>query len=422
LPALDRLLKRKPAHRILWGLERTSAMLHSLGDPHRAFDSIHVGGTNGKGSTSAMIESVLRASGQITGLYTSPHLCEFAERIRVRGVPAGRALLEECAEDVLIVAEREDASFFESTTVLAFEVFRRSGCRVVVAEVGLGGRLDATNVLEPRVSVVSSVDRDHSNYLGDTLEEIAAEKAGILKPGVPVVVGQMDPAALDVLAARAADVDAPIEVLGREFSVDDVSTDLGGTGFRYRSDGWADGLQVRISLVGEHQARNSSLAIRSLERTASGVSPEDIVSGMGSAVWPGRFEVLSSRTGGWVLDIAHNPQAVATLAAMLEELPVPRPLVLLLSILGDKSWKEMLEPLLAVVSAAVFTIAPSSPAERRWNLEEARDAAGRWPVVLESDFRAAMTRARELAGVGTVVVTGSAHTVGDARRLITSDI
>ena len=196
LPALDRLLNRRPAHRILWGLERTTAMLHSLGDPHRAFDSIHVGGTNGKGSTAALIESALRHGGRSTGLYTSPHLCEFAERIRIRGVPAESILLEDCAKDVLVAADIEDASFFEATTVLAFEAFRRSGCEAVVAEVGLGGRLDATNVLEPAVSVISSVDRDHANYLGDTLEAIAAEKAGILKPGVPAVVGRMDPGAL----------------------------------------------------------------------------------------------------------------------------------------------------------------------------------------------------------------------------------
>ena len=178
---------------------------------------------------------------------------------------------------------------------------------------------------------------------------------------------------------------------------------------------------MRIPLIGEHQARNGALAIRALERFEPGLSREDIVFGMGRAIWPGRFEVLSSRGGGWVLDIAHNPQAVETLATMLKTLDLPRPLVLLLSILGDKPWTEMLDPLLAVVAAAVFTIAPSAPVERRWDLEAARGAARRWPVALEPDFGAAMIRARELAGVGTVVVTGSAHTVGDARRLILED-
>ena len=421
MPTLDRLLSRKPADRILWGLERTTAMLHSLGDPHRAFESIHVGGTNGKGSTAALIESALRHGGRATGLYTSPHLCDFAERIRIHGVPAGRILLEDCAEDVLVAAERQDASFFESTTVLAFEAFRRSGCETVVAEVGLGGRLDATNVLEPRVSVIASVDRDHANYLGDTLEEIAAEKAGILKPGIPAIAGRMDQGALGVLVARASELGAPLDVFGQDLSVDDVSTDLGGTRFRYHSDGWADGLQVHIPLVGEHQARNGALAIRALERFESGVSREDIVSGMRRVTWPGRFEILSSRGGAWVLDIAHNPQAVETLASLLKTLDLPRPLVLLLSILGDKPWTEMLEPLLAAVSGSVFTMAPSAPVERRWDLKAARRSAGGWPVDLEADFAAALTRARELAGAGTVVVTGSVHTVGDARTLILED-
>lgn len=393
-------------------------MLRSLGNPHLASEYVHVGGTNGKGSTAALVDSALLRSGQRTGLYTSPHLCDFAERIRIDGEPADERLLEDCALEVLIAAEREDASFFESATVLAFEAFRRSGCETVVLEVGLGGRLDATNVVDPRVTVISSIDRDHSDYLGDTLEEIAAEKAGILKPGAPAVVGSLAPGPLDVVLTRAAALGVSVDVLGRDMSVEDVSVGLDGTRFRYRSGGWAEGTRVHTRLVGEHQAWNAALAIRALERFDSGVSVQDVVAGMTDVSWPGRFEILDLQGECWVLDIAHNPEATRTLAEMLADLPLPRPVVLLLSILGDKPWSQMLAPLLASVSASVFTVAPSSPEERRWKPSEALQAATGWPVEVEVDFSRAMRRARELAGRGTVIVTGSAHTVGDARNLI----
>lgn len=393
-------------------------MLRLLGDPHLVPEFIHIGGTNGKGSAATFAEAALRQSGRITGLYTSPHLCEFAERILIRGVPADQDLLEDCAKDVLDAAEREDASFFESATVLALEAFRRAGCETVVAEVGLGGRLDATNVVQPRVAIITSVDMDHSDYLGDTLEQIALEKAGILKAGVPAVSGPLAPGPAEVVAAQAMALGIPLDMLGREFVVEDVSVGLDGTRFRYRSDGWADGLPVYTRLVGDHQARNAALAIRSLEVYDSGVSRKDIESGMRAAVWPGRFEILTRQGESWVLDIAHNPAAARILGQLVDALPLPRPVVFLVAVLGDKSWSEMFDPLLNSGSSAVFTIAPSSPEERRWRLEEALAAAAGRSVELESDFGRAMTRARELAGEGTVIVTGSAHTVGDARSLI----
>jgi len=393
-------------------------MLSSLGDPHRVPDFIHIGGTNGKGSTAAMVESVLRRGGLRTGLYTSPHLHEFAERIRISGRIADADLLEACAGDVLGLAEREDASFFESATVLAFEAFRRAGCEVVVAEVGLGGRLDATNVIDPRVCVVSSIDVDHADYLGDSLEAIAAEKAGIMKPGVPTIVGRMASGPLEVLTARAREVQAPLDVYGSDMRAEDISVDLGGTRFRYRSGGWADDLAVHTPLVGAHQARNAALAIRVVERVDFGLSRAELLSGLVNAEWPGRFEIVDSAAGTWVLDIAHNPEGVGTLTELLETLPLPGPRVLLLAILGDKPWGEMVAPLLHAASAAVFTIAPSSPPERRWDLDAVRSYVERGSVEVDACFHRALKRARELAGRGTVIVTGSAHTVGDARDSI----
>ncbi len=393
-------------------------MLHSLGDPQGELDFIHIGGTNGKGSTAAHAESILRAAGRFTGLYTSPHLRVFAERIRIGGALADLVLLEDCARDVLPLAEREDATFFESTTVLAFEAFRRAGCRTIVAEVGLGGRLDATNVVTPRVTVITSVDLDHSEYLGDTLAEIAAEKAGILKHGVPLVSGPLSEGPKQVVEARAEYLGAPVDTLGDEFSIEDVVVDLAGTTFTYRSNGSINGLRGRTPLVGGHQARNASLAIRALEWFDSGMTHEQVSQGLAAVRWPGRFEVLSADGGTWVLDIAHNVAAAKNLAALLEAAALPEPLVLLVAILGDKPWPEMLGPLLSSAETSVFTVAPSSPPERRWRPEEALVAAGGRNVEVEPEFARALERARELAGAGTVVVTGSAHTVGDARTLI----
>ncbi len=380
-------------------------MLDTLGDPHLGPEYVHIGGTNGKGSTAMLAEAALRRSGRVTGLYTSPHLCEFSERIRICGVPADASLLEECAQAVLPAAEREDATFFESATVLAFEAFRRAGCETVVLEVGLGGRLDATNVVQPGVAVITSVDMDHSDYLGDTLAQIALEKAGILKAGVPAVVGPLKREPTEIVRARAAELGAPLDEFGRDLAVEHVSVGVDGTRFRYLSDGWADGLQVRTRLVGQHQARNR----------------DDVASGMSAAHLPGRFETLTRRGRSWVLDIAHNPAAIRVLADLVDALPLPRPVVFLVGILGDKPWAAMLDPLLAAGSGVVLTVAPSSPEERRWKLEDVVRMTAGMAAEGESDFARAMTRARELASEGTVIVTGSAHTVGDARSLILID-
>lgn len=396
-------------------------MLASLGDPHEGFDSLHIGGTNGKGSTAALADSVLRQSGLRTGLYTSPHLQTFAERVRIGGTPAEKRLLEECAEDVLPLAEREDASFFESATVLAFEAFRRARCDTVVAEVGLGGRLDATNVLRPRVTVITSVDMDHANYLGDTLEDIAAEKAGILKPGVPAIAGPLESGPLEVVRARAREVGAPLDIWGRDLDANDVRVDASGTRFSFRSAGWADGLAAHTRLMGVHQSVNAALAIRAVERVDWGVDAKDIVSGLSLADWPGRFETISACGGSWVLDMAHNPAAIRALTEVLQRVRAPRPHVFLVAILGDKPWDQMLGPLSEVGSHLVLTIAPSSPVDRRWDVAEALDASAGENTEVVEDFGSALHRARELAGPGTVIVTGSAHTVGDARAFLEND-
>jgi dihydrofolate synthase/folylpolyglutamate synthase len=412
----------RPTGGIRWGLERTRELLAEVGDPHLRFRSLHVGGTNGKGSVSALCDAALRAaeSPRRIGLYTSPHLVSFDERIRIDGRPVERELLLACEERLRPAIERTGATFFEATTAIAFLCFAEAGVDLAVIEVGLGGRLDSTNVITPLACAVTNVARDHTEYLGESLEEIAFEKAGIFKPGIPVVTGETSPAPLAVLRARAEEVGAPLTVLDAD-AVFDVSVSLDGTVFEMEESPRWGSREVHTALIGEHQARNAAVAAELLGLLPRDIRPswEAVERGFASVRWPGRVQVERVRGATWVLDVAHNPAGVATLAETLQRLRVhlPRPVVLLTAILNDKAWQEMLPPLLARADAAILTVAPSSPESRRWNPADAEATLGASspiPIRVIPDFAAAVQRAETLAPHGTVIVTGSVHTVGDA--------
>ena len=409
---------------IRWGLERTEEMLAGAGDPHRRFRSLHVGGTNGKGSVSALCESALRAAhpGRRVGMYTSPHLVSFAERIRIDGAPVDGALLAASVERLRPAVESSGATFFEAATAVAFLCFAEAGVDVAVVEVGLGGRLDSTNVIRPLAAAVTNVARDHTEFLGDTPGEIAWEKAGIWKPGVPAITGETDPVALGVLADRARSVGAPFSALDFVARVEDVRLSAAGTAFRLRSDAWGE-REVRVPLVGEHQARNAALAAELLALLPGELRPEweAVERGFAAARWPGRFQVEEIRGATWVLDVAHNPAGVAALAATLDAVELPRPRVLVAGILSDKEWSEMLPPLLEHADAAILTVAPTAPEGRRWDPEAVAAALPsdlRIPVRVIPELEAALSRATTLAPYGTIVVTGSVHTVGDALPIL----
>ncbi|HEX8696147.1 MAG TPA: folylpolyglutamate synthase/dihydrofolate synthase family protein [Longimicrobium sp.] len=409
----------RPTGGIRWGLERTLELLAGVGDPHRRFRCLHVGGTNGKGSVSALCEAALRAAhpGRTVGLYTSPHLVSFDERIRVGGRPVERELLLACEARLRADIERTGASFFEATTAIAFLCFAEAGVDVAVVEVGLGGRLDSTNVVAPEAVAVTNVARDHVEYLGETLEEIAAEKAGIFKPGVPALTGEAAPAPLAVLRGKADEVGAPLTLLDEAAAVGDVATSLQGTRFRLGSRRWGE-RPVRTPLVGLHQARNAALAAELLGLLPEDLRPgwDDVARGFAAVRWPGRLQVEHVRGATWIFDVAHNPAGVASLAESLDALRLPRPVVLVTAILGDKAWGEMLPPLLARADAAILTLAPSSPPSRRWDPERAAQSLRgvRVPVRVIPGLADALGRAETLAPYGTVLVTGSVHTVGDA--------
>ncbi len=388
-------------------------MLASVGDPHTTYPSIHIGGTNGKGSVAAIMASVLRRRGLRTGLYTSPHLVDFRERIQVDGRPISRAALLEAAEALWPRIEEEEPSFFEAATVIAFLALQRQSVDVAVVEVGMGGRLDSTNVITPEVSVITNVGMDHAQYLGDDPRTIAGEKAGIIKPGVAVVTGEIDPEVLAVLEARAAEESAPFH----RVTPKTVEVDVRGT-TAVVDTAWGE-LSLRVPLAGRHQATNLAVAVRALELLPERLRPDRqaLIEGVAATRWPGRLQVERVGATTWVFDVAHNAPGMESLVTALSDLHLPRPLVALVGILGDKDWDRMLPPLFELADTALLVEPPSAPAERRWDPAAVVSRLGT-PTGVEvvRPFAAALAAAAAAAGRGTVVCTGSVHTVGDAMR------
>ncbi len=427
---LDRLLDRPVGH-IRWGLDRISRILEDLGDPHLAYDSLHIGGTNGKGSVCAIAGAIVGAERPV-GLYTSPHLSLFAERIRIDGVDAEAELLERCAARVRPLAEREGASYFEGATALAFLAFAEAGIELAAVEVGLGGRLDATNVLRPEGCAIVSVGLDHCEYLGHSLGEVAAEKAGILKPAVPTALGELPADALQVVEAKAHEVGAPLYRLGRAARVADVRVHSTGTEFTYRSPAWPHGIGLEVPLPGVHQAHNAAVALLLLERVGRLPQASRLPDLMARVRWPGRVEMLEGGRVTWILDVAHNPAGASALAATLDALRPRRPLVILTAMLARKAWPGILDVLRETADAMVLTIADSHPEGAGWDLagvqaylerHEVGSGRGGRPLAVESaaELATALSRASELAEGGTVVVAGSCYLVGDVRDALEAE-
>lgn len=414
--ALDALFRRTTG---VWrlGLQRVTRFLHEVGNPHLAYPVFHVAGTNGKGSTVAYLDGLLRAAGFRVGRYTSPHLVDFRERIAVNG----EAMPPEAIVSWLDAHGRKvdeiGATFFEVTTTMAFDWFRQAEIDVAVVEVGLGGRLDATNVVHPVAASVTSIGYDHQDWLGVTLEEIAGEKAGIFKPGVPAIIGDAKPNVQAVLRRAAAEVgSAPVLVRGTDFDVSEPEVRITGTEFTLSGEHPALAslrlpLTLHTDLVGRYQAANAAVAIAML--AAAGPAWQRAVDGVATALpsirLPGRFH----RHGAWIFDVAHNTEGARTIVETLAVTDVPRPLWAFVTVLNDKDWRGILHTLAPAVDGFVITEAPTAPASRRWDAtvagEEAR-STGR-EVIVEPDFERAMQRAAEAAS--TIVATGSFHTVGD---------
>ena len=397
-------------------LESVLATLERLGHPERQFPSLHVAGTNGKGSVAATAAAVLAASGRRVGLYTSPHLVDFRERIRVGDEEIAEATVVALVEEAEHAAAEAgvELTFFELTTVVAFAHFARARVDAAIVEVGLGGRLDATNVIEPRASVVTTIGFDHERFLGDSLAEIATEKAGIWKQGVPAVIGRVETEAVDVLLARAADVGArPVFRLGEDF---DLSEGNGGLVWRGPGERTIEG--VRPALAGRHQRDNVAVALAGLAAAGWLVGIDDVTvrDGVARVRWPGRLERIGIRPQV-ILDGAHNPAGAAALA---EELASEAPVRLVFGVLADKRWREMAERLAPLASDV--TVVPV--AERRsGDPAEVADAFRRErPTTLAASGREAIDRLLdEEAGRDTrILVCGSLFLVGEVRAHLVS--
>ena len=415
---------------IKFGLQNISALLESLGHPERAFAAVHVAGTNGKGSVTAMIDTALRADGRRCARYTSPHLVDIRERFVIDGSPVRDDELDAAIAhvrghvDSLRAAGVLDVqpTFFEVTTAVAFELFRRAAVDVAVIEVGLGGRLDATNVVTPIVAAITSIALDHEKYLGHGVGEIAAEKAGIIKRGAPVVIGQMEPDADQVIArvarARGAELLRAWDGVTAVRLEPDRAGTPGAAGsrqttrIRLRTPA-SDYGEIDLALKGAHQIGNAVVAVRLLELL--GVPTRAIVDGLTRVSWPGRLEVRRLADGREIiLDAAHNPAGAAALASYLDEQEGAR-MPLVFGAMRDKDVDHMFRVLLPAVGAVVVTRASNPRAADPMMLAgRVRAIAPRLPVVVEPSPVDAVAAAWRLAP--RVVVAGSIFLLGDVMR------
>jgi dihydrofolate synthase / folylpolyglutamate synthase len=392
---------------IKFGLDNIRALLARLGNPDRAFRSIHIAGTNGKGSVTAMVDEVLRRAGHKCARYTSPHLVHLSERFVVDGRPVDAASLRTAAENVQRVIEAALAdgtlpaqpTFFEATTAMAFEIFCRAGVEFAVIEVGLGGRLDSTNVIDPVVTAITSIDFDHQKYLGNTLEEIAGEKAGIIKRGVPVVVGDMAPEAFAVISRIAGARGAGL-----------IRADAPGPDYG----------PIRLGLRGDHQRANARVAMRvleTLERLGVAIGRRAIVDGLTNVTWPGRLEHRTLAGGHEIImDAAHNPAGAAALASYLRGLGGARP-TLVFGAMRDKDVDGMLAVLLPAIGRVIVT-RPSNPraADPEELAARIRVIDRTLPVDVVASPLAAVTAAAEASKF--VVVAGSIFLLGDVMQAL----
>lgn len=383
-----------------YNLERMRRLLGALGNPERAFLSLHIAGTKGKGSTAHMAEAILREAGYRTGLYTSPHLVEMRERIRFDGEPVGESEFTRTLSWMEPELRRLRPTYFETMTAVAFLLFANRGVDYAVVEVGLGGRLDATNVILPAACAVTTIDYDHMDKLGHTLAEIAGEKAGILKPGVPCVSSSQPPAAHRVLLRRGTPFFPRFQVLrARGFVLKFTVEGSGGIAYR-----------CSLPVLGEHQVANAATAIALVERSGAGITPGIVRRALRKVRLPGRVERVGRRP--WlIVDSAHNPVSARALAAALAKVPRRRT-VLVFGASADKDYRGMLKELLPTVDLAIFTRAAHPRAAAPSDLM--RQARGR-PAVAAGSVARALTMARKAVGPwDAIVVTGSFYVAGEA--------
>lgn len=425
------LLARWPETKLDPTLERIEAFVHALGDPQHAYPVIHLTGTNGKTSTSRMIDTLIRAMGLRTGRFTSPHVESMTERISIDGEPVSQETFVEAYHDVAAFAALVDdqsehpLSFFETVVGMAYAAFADAPVDAAIVEVGMGGSWDATNVVHAKVAVITPISVDHAKYLGERPEDIAIEKAGIIKPGTVAVVAEQEPAVLEVLLERAAEVGATVLVEGVDFGVVRRVPAVGGQMVRLRGLR-AEYDELFLPLYGAHQAQNAVLALAAVEAFVGDdpLDAEIVHEAFGQVTSPGRLEIIR-RSPTILLDAAHNPHGARATAAALEDSFSFHPLVGVVGVMADKDYEGVLSEFESMFSEIVCTQASTARALPAEELAEvARGIFGVDRVHVAPRLDDAIEQAATLAetegvyGSGGVLVTGSVITVGEARMLL----
>ena len=401
---------------IKFGLSSTSDLLARLGNPHQNLQAIHIAGTNGKGSTAAMLSAILARTGMQVGLYTSPHLVRFNERFRLNDHDVDdREIIDVFRRVKDVVDEREPPTFFEMTTAMALSLFAEKGVDWAILEVGMGGRLDATNVIQPQITIINNVAFDHQEFLGSTLGRIAREKAGIIKKGVPLVTAVKQPVALAVIKERCLALAAPCYRIGQQIKV----RSRGKRCFSYRGMKWRlENLQ--LPLAGGHQLLNAATALGALEvlEQLGRLHPisEQVREGLGKTRWPGRLEWFSEHPPV-LLDGAHNNAGIVSLRKALQEEYTYERLIIVLGIMADKDLRGMVRKLAPLADHIILT---RPRYERAAEPESLREVAGEFAKRTEliRSVRQALKRAMTLAtSEDLVVVTGSLYFIGEVKEI-----
>lgn len=427
-----KLTARWPEHRVAPSLNRISALMELLGEPQRAMPVIQVAGTNGKGSTAIMIEALLRASGLRTGRFSSPHLMDVRERICIDGEPISEEGFVRVWEDIepyvaMVDQQHHDGvamTFFEVITGMAYAAFADAPVDVAVMEVGLGGRWDATSVASPQVSVICPIGLDHTHILGDTVAEIAGEKAGIIKEHTTAVLAGQEPAAAAVLLQRAVDVGALVKAEGPDFGLIDRQPAVGGQLLRIGTAGGPVG-DVFLPLFGEYMARNAALSVAAVEAFLGGkpLHPEIIVDGLGQVVAPARLERVRT-SPPIIIDTAHNPQAALAMAKGFAEAFTFQPTIGIVAMMRDKDSHEVLRIFSEIMDVVVITKVQSSPRAREISelAEQAReffpDNAVHEAATMADAIDLATMLADTLSEHAGILIAGSVVAAGEARAML----
>lgn len=420
-------------HGIKLGLEKTANIASLLGDPHKKFPSIHIAGTNGKGSVSAMTASIVSAHGFKVGLFTSPHIVSFTERIRINNEPISESEVVNLTEEIKFQIQNSkfkipEPTFFEFVTVMAFLYFARNNVDWVVVEVGMGGRLDATNIITPEVSVITNINYDHKEFLGDTLAEIAKEKAGIIKKNIPVVSSMQEKEAEEVIYKTAKERSSHLFMYGKDFSGKLKSTGLNGTFFDYFDDSCSLN-DLHTPLAGQYQASNACIAIKAamvaLERNSKFKIQNSklIRDGLTATQWHGRLEIVT-RDPLIIIDGAHNPDAANVLARFIKDNLSDYKIILILGVMSDKDITGIMTPLLPLASEIIFTApnygraaSPQKLAEMALQMGFSSKCANSVRDAIEMAKNLSSSLHRSIAP-SLILITGSFYTLGEAMEAL----